>query len=353
MPREHLEEEIVFEDLRGNAEDAQTVVEVDLDADGDPAITRRPARIDSGGDDDNDDMWGDDDESRRRAPKSDDSRDDDPDDDADGRDREDDFHAKFDKRLKRERRAKEAERTRADEAEKRAVKAERDLKKARLADSGTNFDKQISDLEGELEQAIEDGDTKKHVRLTSQLQSLNAEKVAAKYVVDDDDDDPADRTPTPPRADPERVAMANDWKSENRSWYQRRGFERATRIANELDDDVHAEGFDARDEDYYEELDKRVRERLPELFDKSGDLKTPGRRGRNQKRKDRGRTPVADTGDGADRGRRRRSASSSRVELDSDDFANMERFGLNSRDPEVLKEYALNKRQRMQEEADA
>ena len=49
--------------------------------------------------------------------------------------------------------------------------------------------------------------------------------------------------------------------------------------------------------------------------------------------------------DSAESASTKRRSSSSRVELDEHDFENMRRFGLDTNDPDVLKEYAMNKRE--------
>ena len=71
-----------------------------------------------------------------------------------------------------------------------------------------------------------------------------------------------------PQADP----MAEDWASKNR-WF---GTNRAmTFTAFEIHRDlVEKEGYDTKSNDYYEEINKRIRVDFPNKFDKSGDIQT-------------------------------------------------------------------------------
>ena len=71
-----------------------------------------------------------------------------------------------------------------------------------------------------------------------------------------------------PQADP----MAEDWASKNR-WF---GTNRAmTFTAFEIHKDlVEKEGYDTKSNDYYEEINKRIRVDFPHKFDKSGDIQT-------------------------------------------------------------------------------
>ena len=361
MPRHSnaQEDDIVFEDLHGVSADDDLTLEVDLDAEGDDdGITGR-TRTSSGdgtatGDEDDFD-----DEARQRGQSDDD------DNDPDGRDDGDRFSKKFDQRLKREQRAKRRERQRAEaaEAENARLQAElRKQKKQRTSGEAEDIDKRITDIEADLEQAFEDGDTKKQVRLTSQLSDAKAEKIAARFVDDDDDDD--DQTQQPPRGR-QRNELAEDWIDSHSDWYDKRGFSRVTRIAKEIDREVFDDGFDPQDEEYYDELNSRLMEQVPELFDEDGnpdpdgmkDRRASGRRGRTKQRDDgagrkekRSRSTVA-SADDSSRDSAPRRGNSSKVELNSTDFENMRRFGLDPKDPKQVKEYALNKRQVEMEEA--
>ena len=66
--------------------------------------------------------------------------------------------------------------------------------------------------------------------------------------------------------------MAEDWAAKNR-WF---GTDRAmTFTAFEIHKDlVEKEGYDPKSDDYYQEIDKRIRVDFPHKFDNSGDIQT-------------------------------------------------------------------------------
>ena len=93
--------------------------------------------------------------------------------------------------------------------------------------------------------------------------------------------------------------------------------------------------------EYFKELDRRIKAQMPDLYDDVAPTADDGNTddGGETKRK---RSPVAPV-DG-DQGRQRVQRGS-KVKLDAEDFANMRAFGLDTNDPEVLKEYARNKKE--------
>ena len=343
-------DEIVFEDLHGVTDEESGTLEIDLDAKDDTGITRRArTSTDEGtptGDEDFDAI----DYGSGKTPRADDGDDGNKgDEDTQPRDK---FSKKFEDRLERERRAKRREaKARADaEAENARLRAQ--LKKAKSSggsDKIADLDRQVADIEAQLEQAIEKGETKEHVRLTSQLTDLKAEKIAARYTADDDSDDdlgePAARTSASPRNE-----LVGEWKDTHSDWYGRGGFERQTRLANRIDREVFADGYSPDDEEYYEELNRRLQEKMPEMFDDDSGSVSRDERGQRRAKRDKGRSPVA-AADDASRDSAPRKPTGNKVELGPVEFANMRRFGLDPKNPAHVKEYALNKRQADAEEA--
>lgn len=325
-------DEIVFEDLRGVEE--QEAVTVDLDSDlKDAGIERTPAdKAADAGDREDDDIQIDDLRTADRGAEDDS----DDEDDASSDGEEDGYSRKVKARIDREARAK---RKAQDEASYWRTQAEQLAKdragrdKAELESTVERTSSAIHGLEADLERAIEDGNTKDQVKFTSQLTDLKAEKIQAELALKDlpsdvqlqpfDDKVSAD--------DDTNQSLADKWMSDRADWYGARGFERQTRLANRLDREVFADGYDPKSKEYFEELDRRIKEKEPNLFD---DDDKGSRRQRRQ-------SPVAPVS-GAEPTRRQ---SSSKVELGEDDFANMRRFGLDTNDPQVLKEYARNKRE--------
>lgn len=66
-----------------------------------------------------------------------------------------------------------------------------------------------------------------------------------------------------PKIDPEVVQRAREWLKNNR-WYDPGLGDRSSRIAHVVDQEVKQDGFDPVSDEYYEELDRRLSEVLPE-----------------------------------------------------------------------------------------
>jgi len=129
-----------------------------------------------------------------------------------------------------------------------------------------------------LAQAIEAGDAAAQVEANKRIAELAFEnaKIQQRQVVQEEK--PAqlsdggklpERTPQSlPEADP----MAEDWAARNK-WF---GTNRAmTFTAFEIHKDlVEKEGYDPKTNEYYEEIDKRIRVDFPNKFDNSGDIQT-------------------------------------------------------------------------------
>lgn len=312
--------EIVFEDLHGNPDGDNQSVEVDLTAkDGGIARIQTPEK---GADKTLPDSSGIEVEVQKDGDKPGET--------------ENDFGStKFRKRLAREQAAKQRATTRAEAAEARAAKAEKQLRDNRRAERAIDKDdvtRQITTAEEQLEEAIEKGNSKDQVRLTKELAKLQGRLIAADYVDDDDPDDGPDDTPRRP----ERNEALEEWLDGPGDWFDQKGHLKETRAAKALDKELAAEGFDPNEPEYFEELDSRLKERFPKLYDDSEDETTPA---------PRRESPVAGVGDGATGDQESASKRGNKVVLTPADIANMERFGLDPNDPDVLKEYAMNKRQ--------
>ena len=65
---------------------------------------------------------------------------------------------------------------------------------------------------------------------------------------------------------PEPPAEAMRWWKKN-SWFNSAGFEEESKVARRIDAALHAEGVYGNDEpEYYEEMDRRLQKRFPELY---------------------------------------------------------------------------------------
>ena len=129
-----------------------------------------------------------------------------------------------------------------------------------------------------LAQAIEAGDAAAQVEANKRIAELAFENAKIQQQRSVQEEKPAqlsdggklpERTPQSlPEADP----MAEEWAARNR-WF---GTNRAmTFTAFEIHKDlVEKEGYDPKSNEYYEEIDKRIRVDFPNKFDNSGDIQT-------------------------------------------------------------------------------
>lgn len=326
-------DEIVFEDLHGVTEDEPVTVDMDA-ASKDDGITRTPADQaagDDGADDDGIEFSG--------LRDADASRDADSDDDASKGGEDDEYSKKVRARIQRATRSEKAAKQEADywkqQAESLAAR-QTSLSKETLERNVEQADAKIEQTLQALEQAVELGNTKDQVKLTAELTDFKAEKIQSELELQNLPES-GNLQPFSGKVESESTeqSLADKWMNERSDWYGARGFDRQTRLANRIDREVMQEGYDPNSAEYFEELDARLAEKLPDLYTDADD-------GNTQDRRRPKRSPVAPVG-GADGSRQR--SSSSKVELGKEDFANMRRFGLDPNNPEVLKEYARSKRE--------
>ena len=150
-----------------------------------------------------------------------------------------------------------------------------------LKDSEERIKSQLAAVKGKLASAIESGDTAKQVEaqtelstLTSDAKSLESEKLR-KQAYEKEPRTPAygggtpEKTPTLPQVD----EKAEDWATKNNWFGQNRAM---TFTAFEIHKDlVEKEGFDPKSDEYYAEIDKRIKVDFPHKFDtKEGSAKT-------------------------------------------------------------------------------
>lgn len=330
---------IVFEDLHGVQEDEEMTVDLDADTKDDGLqMTPDDESADTAIVDDDGIQVGDivpDDDSGDDAALMDDAS-------SDGG--EDGYSKKVKSRIDRERRAKLKERRRAEYWQQQArdlAKRQYETDKTQLESTVEQADSEIERTMVSLERAIEDGNTKEQVKLTDDLTNWKAKKARAESSLENlspdgnvptfDDNMSSDSAETGEKP-------ADRWMEERGDWYRQPGFEKATRLANRLDKELYKEGYDPKSSEYFEELDRRIKAKMPDLYDDVEQAADTGKEGKGRSKQ----SPVASV-DG-DQGRQR-VRQSSKVQLTKEDFANMRSFGLDVKDPEVLKEYARNKRE--------
>ena len=136
-------------------------------------------------------------------------------------------------------------------------------------------------VKGKLASAIESGDTAKQVEaqtelstLTSDAKGVESEKLR-RDTYEKEPRTPAygggapEKTPTLPQVD----EKAEDWATKNNWFGQNRAM---TFTAFEIHKDlVEKEGFDPKSDEYYAEIDKRIKVDFPHKFDTSGDKQSP------------------------------------------------------------------------------
>ena len=133
----------------------------------------------------------------------------------------------------------------------------------------------MESAQNELARAIENGDAAAQVQANKRIATLAFENAKLEQRKVEREEKPvqlSDGGNLPkktPQALPEADPMAEDWASKN-SWF---GQNRAmTFTAFEIHKDlVDKEGFDPKSNEYYAEIDKRIKVDFPHKFDTSGD----------------------------------------------------------------------------------
>lgn len=79
------------------------------------------------------------------------------------------------------------------------------------------------------------------------------------------------RATAPQTVDPRVTQRAREWARENRDWFDPSGRDEASRIAYVIEQGVSNEGrYDASSDEYWEEVDRRIAKRLPDVVGTSG-----------------------------------------------------------------------------------
>lgn len=137
------------------------------------------------------------------------------------------------------------------------------------------IDQQLSLANDVMAKAIEAGDGKTHAEaltIRDQLVANRArlEAAAARHAEDQQRQQAPDTRDAPPpqgapKQDPEVLKRAQRFLSAN-PWYDPRGGDEDSAIAQVVDQRIRAEGLDPRTDEYWEELTRRLRTRLPNRF---------------------------------------------------------------------------------------
>ena len=227
--------------------------------------------------------------------------------------------------------------------------------------STTEEDSALVALEGEMTEALEKGDSKTVAALNRKM----AEKAAAKarHVPDEPQD------LEPPRREPVRqivptpsakYPMVRDWVAEQPWWSDPdkahvRSF--ISKPGEGLDSKLQAAGYSPNEEAYFVELDRILEEKFPGVVVKKADRRRDefsevlddddGIRIRPKsevtRRKVRQSAPVGGADDGANQPDDSQPSRPGSLRISAEDVANMRRFGMDPRDPKVVKGYIENR----------
>ena len=185
------------------------------------------------------------------------------------------------------RKMREAERREAAAVEyASSLEKQRKLDQDRFTKIDSDYSKKVEEhvksgmesAQKSLAQAIEAGDASAQVEANKRIAELAFEnaKIQQHRVVQEEKpaqlSDGGQLPKQTPQSLPEADPMAEDWAAKNR-WF---GTNRAmTFTAFEIHKDlVEKEGYDPKTNEYYEEIDKRIRVDFPNKFDNSGDIQT-------------------------------------------------------------------------------
>lgn len=178
---------------------------------------------------------------------------------------------------------KEAERQRDEVSQyTKMILEERDKLKTRLTKLDTNYVTEVESriksgvqaAEAKLASARESGDIKSEIEAQKEIARLGYEEARlADLKISQTKEKPVAQTAqqpqpqqyTQPQQRPEIDEKTQEWIEKNKSWFGKvRGM---TATAYDIHDSLLNEGYDATDDEYFEELDRRLRVEFPSKFD--------------------------------------------------------------------------------------
>ena len=142
-----------------------------------------------------------------------------------------------------------------------------------LKDSEERVKSQLEAVKGKLATAIEAGDTAKQVEaqaelsaLTGDAKTIESQKLKREHYEQEPKTPAYEKAPGATPSLPQVDEKAEDWAAKN-AWF---GKDRAmTFTAFEIHKDlVEKEGFDPKSDEYYAEIDKRIKVDFPHKFDR-------------------------------------------------------------------------------------
>lgn len=144
-----------------------------------------------------------------------------------------------------------------------------------------------------MQQAAETGDTASQVDLLDQYHDAKNKLAQAQYLRQQQLEqarNPRNNVPSP--ATEAVKENATNWLKGNK-WYDPSGRDTDSRIAKVIDNELAGEGWDPADPEYWDELDNRLKERLPHRYTGKSGSERNRRSGTSSGRADVSGSPVA------------------------------------------------------------
>jgi len=189
----------------------------------------------------------------------------------------------------------------------------------------TGFKNNYENVSKQMKSAIDEGNTEEQVKLMEKMADIRSE------IRQLDDDEAVKEKPSKEESEKKPLPpLARDWVQKNGFWFNKPGHSRATSLVYGIDGELTEEGFDVNDPGYYDEMDKRLKEIMPNFFDKKA---VPELENKVQSKTIRVQSPVAAVSRG-------KSGKSDRVKLTQEDLDTAKSFGININDETALKRFA-------------
>ena len=242
--------------------------------------------------------------------------------------------------------------------EKRVEELERSGKTDEVEEE---FAGKITDLEGQIEAAMEAGDHKLVASLTRQMGEVTADKRDATRKLETKGDDLEDLDA---EEAPKIIPRATEWIQEQ-VWWDDEDLGHVRAYVRKADLALQKKGYKPTDDDFYEQLESLVEDKYPGIVehtmaegfeededeleldpdedeDEFGDIPSKTGRKAKSKKKRRRRGPVSE-GDrgGVARSKKKRRASKGRT-LTRARIANMRTFGMDPENPQDVEAYFEN-----------
>lgn len=241
-------------------------------------------------------------------------------------------------RIGREQRIARDANARAQAAHQGRLAAEarsRAVQKDALDITESALDSHLKSTKAALTKAMEDGKTEEQIDLQNEMTRLTTRKeaVATSKRNLDAEIEAAKRGGA---ADGPNH-LAQDWMRRNK-WFTDPRFAEQAAHTRLIDKSLEAKGYDKNSSDYFAELDRQIKRRLPEIvkLQQRPGNEDGGERPPQQRQQRREPTGGVQRGAGA-------AAGKGKVVLKSADLQNMRAFGLDPANKEHQREYALNK----------